>query len=379
MLNKIALFVVVLLLLAPTLGLTAVALVVNPALNAECTIQQVSLGDVPEELEVTTADGETFVLNERQLTHAATIIRVGSAIDEVGRPGMRIALMAALAESTLRMLSNTTAYPDSGDYPNDGDGGDHDSLGLFQMRPQYGWGTVEQLMDPDYQARAFYGGEDGPNYPSPQGLLDIDGWEQMTPGEAAQAVEDSRYPDRYENFEPVADTIIDALTTTASRGTTNVVFPLPDGTWNVSSPFGWRFHEILRQWAFHAGIDLGAGAGTPILAAADGTVTHAGFSGGYGGLIVIEHEINGETVATAYGHMWENGIHAAVGDRVTAGQHIGDVGSAGRSSGPHLHFEVRLGGSAGEVTDPASWLNEHNAADLPEPEGSAPELCEATT
>lgn len=98
----------------------------------------------------------------------------------------------------------------------------------------------------------------------------------------------------------------------------------------------------------------------------------AEFSGGYGGLIVIEHTINSQTVATAYAHMWEHGIHAAVGDRVAAGQHIGDVGSSGNSTGPHLHFEVRSGGTNGEQTDPAAWLNAHDAADLPEPETGAP-------
>src|SRR5699024_11769818 len=112
----------------------------------------------------------------------------------ITRDGLVIALMAALTESTLRQLANTSAYPESANYPNDGDGSDHDSLGLFQMRPQSGWGTVAELMDPTYQARAFFGGPDGPNYPSPRGLLDIPGWEQLDKGEAAQAVEVSAYP-----------------------------------------------------------------------------------------------------------------------------------------------------------------------------------------
>ena len=103
-------------------------------------------------------------------THAATIIETGSGIDGVTRDGLVIALMAALTESTLRMLSNTGAYPDSAGYPNDGDGGDHDSLGLFQMRPAAGWGSVAELMNPRYQARAFYGGLTGPNRGSPRGL-----------------------------------------------------------------------------------------------------------------------------------------------------------------------------------------------------------------
>ncbi len=127
-----------------------------------------------------------------------------------------------------------------------------------------------------------------------------------------------------------------------------------------------RFDPITGEKAFHSGTDLAAADGTPILAAADGVVTVAEFSGGYGGLVVIEHRIDGETIATAYAHMWENGIHAAVGEHVIAGQHIGDVGSSGHSTGPHLHFEVRPGGTNAEAVDAAKWLNDHDAADLPE-------------
>ena len=180
----------VLLFFAPATALLGIGALMNPA-AAHCATHDtpVHLGPVPDSLTVTTANGETFTLNRQQLTHAATIISVGNGITDVGKPGIKIALMAALTESTLRMLTNTSAYPESANYPNDGDGGDHDSLGLFQMRPQAGWGTVAELMDPTYQARAFLGGPTGPNYPSPRGLLDIPGWQQMDPGEAAQAVE----------------------------------------------------------------------------------------------------------------------------------------------------------------------------------------------
>ncbi|GGA16146.1 hypothetical protein GCM10011333_18980 [Sediminivirga luteola] len=395
MLKKLAIAALALVFLAPSLVLIGIGVVMNPALTAtgSCTIpggSNVTVGDVPDELEVTTANGETFTLNRTQLTHAATIIESGSSIDGITRDGLVIALMAALTESTLRMLSNTSAYPESADYPNDGDGSDHDSLGLFQMRPQSGWGTVAELMDPVYQAQAFFGGPTGPNHPSPRGLLDIPGWEEMDKGEAAQAVEVSAYPDRYRNYEPVAETILSTLTTTASgtdasagdavvpaaqtttASTSRVVFPMPEGTWVLTSEYGPRVHPITGEDSFHTGTDFAAPDGTPLLAAADGTVTVAEFSGGYGGLIVIEHTIDGDTVATAYAHMWEHGIHVAPGDTVTAGQHIGDTGSSGNSTGPHLHFEVRLGGTNGEHTDPAAWLNAHNAADLPEPETGAP-------
>src|SRR5690606_1564515 len=287
----------------------------------------VTVGDVPDELTVTTANGETFTLNRTQLTHAATIIETGSQIDRITRDGLVIALMAALTESTLRMLANTSAYPESADYPNDGAGSDHDSLGVFQMRPQSAWGTVAELMDPVYQARAFFGGPTGPNHPSPRGLLDIPGWEQMNKGEAAQAVEVSAYPDRYRNYQPVAETILTTLTGTsrtacagggcqAGPATRDVaaapgppsaraVFPLPADTWVLTSDYGPRVHPITGEQSFHTGTDFAAPDGTPILAAADGTVTVAEFSGGYGALIVIEHTINGATVATAYAHMWE--------------------------------------------------------------------------
>src|SRR5690625_1468463 len=398
--KKLAFAALALVFLGPSLALVGVGVVMNPAATASCTVtgSGVTVGDVPEELTVTTANGETFTLNNTQLTHAATIIETGTSIEGITRDGLVIALMAALTESTLRQLANPTAYPESANYPNDGDGSDHDSLGLFQMRPQSGWGTVAELMDPVYQARAFFGGPHGPNYPSPRGLLDIPGWEQMDKGEAAQAVEVSAHPDRYRNYEPVAETILTSLagaTTTASAGTSTggtvvpaaatvaessrVVFPVPEGTWVLTSEYGPRVHPISGESSFHTGTDFAAPDGTTILAAADGTVTVAEFSGNSGGLIVIEHEIDGQSMATAYRHMWETGIHVATGDQVTAGQHIGDIGSSGNSTGPHLHFEVRQGGTDGEHTDPAAWLNAHDAADLPEPETGAPAGCDPDT
>ncbi|MGP5390302.1 M23 family metallopeptidase [Glutamicibacter arilaitensis] len=382
----------VLVLLGPFLGLVGVGLLINPALNAQCTLPGggFTVGDVPDELTATTENGETITLGRRQLEHAATIIETGSGIDGVGRDGVVIALMAGLTESTLRMLANTSAYPESGSYPNDGDAGDHDSLGIFQMRPAAGWGSVADLMDSTYQAQAFFGGPDGPNNGSPRGLLDIPGWQDMGRGEAAQAVEVSAYPDRYDNYEPVAETIMDTLTTgsastvdavpvaamsagsSQAAESSRVVFPLPEGTWTPTSPFGPRTHPITGEESFHTGSDFSASDGTPILAAADGTVTVAQYSDGGGGIIVVDHQIDGKKVATAYVHMWADGIHVSAGDQVRAGQHIGDVGSSGMSTGPHLHFEVRDGGTDGTYIDPAKWLNDHNAADLPEAEGGPP-------
>ncbi|MFT4123712.1 MAG: M23 family metallopeptidase [Microbacteriaceae bacterium] len=370
--KKLAAAAVALLFLAPSSVLLGVATLVNPSAQAVCLPGSLTVGPIPDSLTATTKDGTTITLGKTQLTRAATIITVGGQTSGVGRPSVVIALMAALTESRLRMLANTSAYPESGDYDNDGNGSDHDSLGLFQMRPASGWGTVSELMDATYQTRAFYGGPTGPNYPSPRGLLDIPGWQSLDPGEAAQAVEVSAYPDRYQNYQPVAEAILTVLTRPATSGggsdaapvvpeTTRLVFPLPEGTWVRTSPFGWREDPMTGERAFHSGSDFAAADGTPILAVADGLVVHAEYSGSYGGLVIIEHTVGGQRVASYYAHMWETGIHVVEGQTVTAGQHIGDVGSSGKSTGPHLHLEIRPGGRGAEAVDADAWLTEHGA------------------
>jgi len=110
----------------------------------------------------------------------------------------------------------------------------------------------------------------------------------------------------------------------------------------ITSPFGWRWGRM------HTGIDLGATYGTPIAAAASGSVIYAGWLGGYGNLTVIDH---GGGLATAYGH--QSSIAVSVGEQVAQGQTIGNVGSTGHSTGPHLHFEVRVNGQA---VDPLGYL-----------------------
>ncbi|GAA1761433.1 C40 family peptidase [Nocardioides hankookensis] len=165
---------------------------------------------VPTSLTATNATGASITLNHQQLTRAATIIAVGDS-ENVPARGQLIAVMTAITESSLRVLSNVGAYPHSALLPNDGDGADHDSVGMFQQRPAAGWGSVEDLMNPLWSARAFYGGPTGPNHGSPRGLLDIDDWQEMDPGAAAQAVQVSAYPDRYAVNRPIAEKILAVL------------------------------------------------------------------------------------------------------------------------------------------------------------------------
>jgi murein DD-endopeptidase MepM/ murein hydrolase activator NlpD len=108
---------------------------------------------------------------------------------------------------------------------------------------------------------------------------------------------------------------------------------------HLTSGFGDRFHPILGYERFHAGVDLGAAPGTPIVAAADGKVLSAGWAGGYGQAVAIAHAGG---IETKYGHMSRIAAHA--GELVRRGEVIGYVGSTGLSTGPHLHFEVMKNG-----------------------------------
>jgi murein DD-endopeptidase MepM/ murein hydrolase activator NlpD len=109
----------------------------------------------------------------------------------------------------------------------------------------------------------------------------------------------------------------------------------------MTSGFGMRRHPILRFARMHSGIDFGARYGTPIAAAADGEVAATGWAGGYGRQVQVRHHGG---LVTTYSHM--SGIAAEPGQPVRQGQVIGYVGSTGISTGPHLHFEVRVGGRA---------------------------------
>jgi murein DD-endopeptidase MepM/ murein hydrolase activator NlpD len=116
----------------------------------------------------------------------------------------------------------------------------------------------------------------------------------------------------------------------------------------IVSGFGWRTHPIYGTPRFHAGVDIDAACGQPIWAADDGSVISAGWNGGYGNAVIIDH---GSGVATLYAH--QNSVAVSSGASVNRGQTIGYVGTTGLSTGCHLHFEVRINGTP---VDPVPYL-----------------------
>ncbi|GEC74432.1 hypothetical protein GCM10010213_05780 [Microbacterium maritypicum] len=130
-----------------------------------------------------------------------------------------------------------------------------------------------------------------------------------------------------------------------SPGSGEVRYPLPMGSWNVSRTVG----------GAHNGADMLAPAGTPIYAAAGGVVRASAESiGGYGVAVMLDSVVGGQRVQTTYGHMLYGSRQVQAGQSVSAGQLIGYVGSTGRSTANHLHFEVWINGG---LVEPMSWLS----------------------
>ncbi|HYN92777.1 MAG TPA: M23 family metallopeptidase [Pilimelia sp.] len=309
------------------------------------------------------ADGELPRINrlsETQMRNAAIIINVGADLGVPPR-GWVIAIATALQESVLKNL------------PHLGKRNDHDSVGLFQQRPSQGWGSVRQIQDPVYAATQFY-----------KRLLRVNGWEDRPLTEVAQAVQRSAFPDAYAKHEALASQIVNLLADGAARavevsGRLRCAAPgeIAASGWTapVKSAVGSGFRTNSRPG--HDGVDLSAGRYTPIRAASSGIVTHiecdndssppyrcdrdgSPSTPGCGWYAEITHADN---VITRYCHMV---VRPSVkeGQSVAAGQVIGQVGTSGHSSGPHLHFEVHLHGdrSATGAVDPVDFMRERGAA-----------------
>lgn len=309
---------------------------------------------VPED----TGAGQNGELTPEQTTVVSTIIGIAKSVwqgnDATAQKAATVAIATGMQESGLRNINY----------------GDRDSVGVFQQRPQSGWGTVEQIMDPSYSAAAFFLGVPGKT----KGLIDISGWESLDITVAAQKVQVSAFPDAYAKWEALARRSVQALWGTAGAiqipaalasganpgaggsasetdsstcvgGGINggpVSHPLGPGHWPITSGFGPRRSPTPGGSTYHEGLDFGAACDTPIYAAIAGTVTNAKYTGSYGNMVEITAS---DGVRTRYAHQPNTGgIVVKNGDSVNAGQLIGHVGTTGASSGCHLHFETIIDG-----------------------------------
>ena len=134
-----------------------------------------------------------------------------------------------------------------------------------------------------------------------------------------------------------------------------VVLPVREG--RITSEYGVRTDPVHGAERFHEGIDIGAVAGSPIYAVAEGQVIFSGYHAGFGRVLAVRHSYD---ITTLYAHCWATRV--AVGERVQAGTIIGFVGNTGRATGPHLHFEVRVRGKSVDpfaLTEGVKSLRQH--------------------
>ena len=330
--------------------------------SKECT------GDF--EVEVTGKMPRFSEYGERQLRNAARIIKVGQEM-KVPPRGWVIAVATAMQESRLLNLANRTVG-ESQDIPNEGVGADHDSVGLFQQRAS--WGTVHQRMNPEYTSRKFY-----------EKLVDVPGWEKLPLTVAAQRVQISAFPDAYAKHEELGSRIVDALAGGAARTALIAGREVCDAAasgeiaasgWTAPIPGGVGSGFRTASRPGHNGVDIAAPKGTLIRVAATGRVLVSRCDpdrmgrhscdvdgwpgkGGCGWFVDVLHA---QGMVTRYCHMVSR-PRVSAGDTVQAGDVIGEVGSSGNSSGPHLHFEVHTGGdrSSRSAIDPVPFMRAKGA------------------
>jgi murein DD-endopeptidase MepM/ murein hydrolase activator NlpD len=291
-------------------------------------------------------------VSREQAGNAAIIVDVGHQL-RIPPRGWVIAIATALQESSLR--NHTVAV-------------DHDSLGLFQQRPTMGWGTPAQLVDPQYASRKFY-----------EALVrKAPGWERMRLADAAQRVQVSFNGSLYQRWEPLATALVNQLTEGAASGVgggfgdpARCALPgeVSGAGWAVPAAGNLGSGFRTRSRPTHNGVDVSAGRGQQIVAASAGLVITSMCQAsngtcdvdggprvkGCGWYVKIRHAAG---LSTLYCHMTSQPL-VSVGDRVAAGQPLGKVGSSGNSSGPHLHFEVRLNGTP---IDPVPFMAARGAA-----------------
>jgi len=173
---------------------------------------------------------------------------------------------------------------------------------------------------------------------------------QVSTLKAAVAKDNKALEQQIDELNQQADDLIAKIRALqGDQAYTGGVFTWPSpGYTRITSPYGYRIHPILKVKKLHTGIDIGVPANSGIVAANGGTVIMAAWYGGYGNVVMIDH---GGGIVTLYGH--NNTLLVKKGDIVVKGQKISLSGSTGNSTGPHLHFEVRVNG---KYEDPMKWL-----------------------
>lgn len=286
--------------------------------------------------------GPTGTWDGEQVVNAAAVLAAGRALGVPDR-GLVVGVMTAMGESSLRVLDR-------------GDTAGPDSRGLFQQRANGAWGSLADRMDPTRSATAFF-----------TALLAVPGWESLPPTIAAHRTQHNADPWHYARWWDDAVAVVTALDGRAPAGAATGTGALPCTAttpvqqavvagWTAPVPgprtsgYGWRGNPTGGGRQLHAGVDLAPGCGVPVVAAAAGVVVRAGHASGFGNLVVVDH---GGGVLTRYGHMTDDGVLVVVGQQVAAGQQLARVGSAGDSTGCHLHLEVWVDGAA---VDPEPFL-----------------------
>jgi murein DD-endopeptidase MepM/ murein hydrolase activator NlpD len=290
--------------------------------------------------------------DSHQVANAAIIVAVGQQ-RRVPPRGWVIAVAVAMQESSLTNLGNL------------GPRNDHDSLGLFQQRPSQGWGTAVQVVDPVYASTQFY-----------SHLLRVPNWQNLPFTDAAQAVQRSAFPDAYARWEPDAIAVVATVSGLAQPA---LVACGATGPWirPVHGPVTSGFRT--RDRPSHDGVDIAAPIGSMVAAASAGIVTVVACQAvapdgsdygcdrdgseavkGCGWYVDIQH---GAGIITRSCHLHTQ-PRVTVGQTVAAGEPVGQVGTSGNSSGPHLHFEVHINNDSGAagVIDPEGFMRDRGVS-----------------
>lgn len=305
---------------------------------------------------VPAAPGEVLA---EQLANAKLIDATAAALGLSGN-ATRVAIIAAIGESSLINL-------DTGDGAINPDGTVADSAGLFQQQPHTGWGTAEQVRDPEYATTSFLIGK---AHDKTGGLVSVSGWEQMTPTIAIHTVQINLDPNHYAQYYAQADTIIseagidvtrqstefsifvpgdgatDGATDSAAAGCSTTPISGAGGAqpldlpYNMTDGYGPRVSPVAGASSWHPAYDLQnypTPCGRPVYAVLPGTVTASDR------LYLSVKSADGFTVS--YLHMHKTERLVDVGATVTAGQQIGIVGNEAPSTGCHLDLRINVTGN----------------------------------